>query len=234
MESDEAKWLKRVYSEAPKEGPCAKKVKFSVVQGEIGNRFAPTSYTPYAVSQVIHEAFPNSESKAYGKLRQKYIFGIQASSTSSSDVTLLLEKEHNRNSQLQLRVQELEARVIEQAQAVSSAPTRNSLVQQMDDLLTNGCQVIHGPDTPERFQQFSIDSVIDEIRVLAPDVYKLFMELGNTDRNIPLHGGHDAEKVRAVTSVCTLLKARSVRVKGIQLLISFMLIARATSRQVSI
>ena len=105
MESDEAKWLKRVYSEAPKEGPCAK-VKFSVVQGEIGNRFAPTSYTPYAVSQVIHEAFPNSESKAYGKLRQKYIFGIQASSTSSSDVTLLLEKERNRNSQLQLRVQE--------------------------------------------------------------------------------------------------------------------------------
>ena len=63
MESDEAKWLKRVYSEAPKEGPCAKKVKFSVVQGEFGNRFAPTSYTPYAVSQVIHEAFPNSESK---------------------------------------------------------------------------------------------------------------------------------------------------------------------------
>ena len=65
MESDEAKWLKRVYSEAPKEGPCAK-VKFSVVQGEIGNRFAPTSYTAYAVSQVIHEAFPNSESKLTG------------------------------------------------------------------------------------------------------------------------------------------------------------------------
>ena len=116
------------------------------MQGEIGNRFAPTSYTPYAVSQVIHEAFPNSESKAYGKLRQKYIFGIQASSTSSSDVTLLLEKERNRNSPLQLkvqeleaRVQELEARVIEQEQAASSAPTHNSLVQQMDDILTKGC-----------------------------------------------------------------------------------------------
>ena len=144
--------------------------------------------------------------------------------TSSSDVTLLLEKERNRNSQLQRSVQELEARVIEQEQAASSAPTHNSLVQQMDDILTKGCQVIHGPDTPEHFQQFSIDSVID--------VYKLFMELGNTDRNVPLHGGHDAEKVRAVTSVCTLLKARSVRVKGIQLLISFMLIARATSRKV--
>ena len=39
-------------------------------------------------------------------------------------------------------------------------------------------------------------------------------------------------EIKAVTSLCSLLNARSVRTKGLQLLISMMLVARATSKQV--
>ena len=73
-----------------------------------------------------------------------------------------------------------------------------------------------------------MEEVLGEIETHAPDVMHLLRALGNTERNV----GSDDE-LKAVTSLCTLLKARSQRVKGMQLLMSYMLIARATSKQVS-
>ena len=80
-----------------------------------------------------------------------------------------------------------------------------------------------GPNTIQHFHEFSMDSVISELQAYAPDVHRLF----TSDDSRPC-----VEEIRATTSLCALLKARSARVKGIQLLLAFMLIARATHRQV--
>ncbi len=95
-------------------------------------------------------------------------------------------------------------------------------------------QVAHGPDSPEHFDSFSIDTVITELKTHVPDLHRLFMTLGDVERNKKDADARPVEETRAVTSLCALLKARSVRVQGIQLLLGFMLVARSTNRQVSI
>ena len=72
--------------------------------------------------------------------------------------------------------------------------------------------------------------MITELKSNAHYLYQLMVTLGKTERNQT--PGINTEQRRAIMSICTLLKARSVRVKGVQLLISLMLIARATNRQV--
>ena len=64
---------------------------------------------------------------------------------------------------------------------------------------------------------------------------KLVMQLGQTDRytsdlsgSAPFNSG----ELKALMSLFTLVKCRSTKVLGIQLLITFMLIARSASRQV--
>ena len=90
-----------------------------------------------------------------------------------------------------------------------------------------------GPDTCENFDTFSINMDITELHCNAPDAYQLVMALGMTDRNWASEDDSvTVEQLHAIMSKCTLLKARSVRVKGVQLLISLMLIARSTNRQV--
>lgn len=49
-----------------------------------------------------------------------------------------------------------------------------------------------------------------------------------------VNGSTNTEEVKTVTSICALLNARSTRVKGIQLLINMMLIARLTSKHISL
>ena len=46
--------------------------------------------------------------------------------------------------------------------------------------------------------------------------------------------GIPGEELKGVMALCTLLNAKSVRVKGLQLMISLMLVARGAGRQVSI
>ena len=90
----------------------------------------------------------------------------------------------------------------------------------------------HGPNTVNHFEEFSIDVVIAELKRNAPDVHKLFSILGQTNRH---DDGDDLKRLsqlRVMTSMTTLLKCRSVKVLGVQLLIVFMLIARSTSKQV--
>jgi hypothetical protein len=93
--------------------------------------------------------------------------------------------------------------------------------------------VIQGPDTIDHLHEFSIDSIISDLRQHSPDLYSLFLKIGNTRRNTCDDKGLSTEDIKAVASLCTLLNARSNRVKGLQL-INLMLITRATSRQVSI
>ena len=95
------------------------------------------------------------------------------------------------------------------------------------------CSQEHGPDTVERFEQFSMSAVISELQSNCPELYKLVQQLGSTQRNAR-DGARPDEELKAVMALCTLLNARSARTKGLQLMVSLMLVARATGRQVGI
>jgi len=102
--------------------------------------------------------------------------------------------------------------------------TTSKIMQQMDILLQNGCQIIHGPDTSDHFPEFTMDAVIGEAQSIAPDVYQFFAQLGNTDRN-KSDDEISVEERKVIMSLCIVLNARSRFANGLQLLLSIMLIA---------
>ena len=67
-------WLKDHFHETPTSGPEAKKVKFSDHKDELETQFTSTKFSPYAVSHLIRDTFPNTISKSAGKSRQQYVF----------------------------------------------------------------------------------------------------------------------------------------------------------------
>ena len=223
-------WLKRSYNTTPLEGPDAKRVKFSDVHESLTAQFPSDRISVIACSTAVQEAFPHSQRKRIGKERQHYITGIEkAIQQQSSDPMQILQAE---KEQLSIKVQHLEARVQElEAKNVPSISS-HLLAQQMDSLLQHGHHIIHGPNTPDHFHNFSMEAIIDEIRTSAPSVYELFLHLGDTGRNV-IGESTSAEQRKAIMSLCTVLNARSQKVNGMQLLLSLMLIARATSKQVS-
>ena len=92
---------------------------------------------------------------------------------------------------------------------------------QVDHLVSSSHAVYHDPNTIDNFDHFSIDTITKEF---APDVFKLLTEIG--DRS------EDDVDVKVVTAMSGLVKLRSRKALGLQLLTSFMLLSRGTSRQV--
>ena len=60
------------------------------------------------------------------------------------------------------------------------------------------------------------------------------MQLCGVHQNVPPDSSTSIKEIKGVISLCTVLNARSNRVKGVQLLVSMMLIARSTSKQVHV
>ena len=89
----------------------------------------------------------------------------------------------------------------------------------------------HSPNTVENFHNFSIESVISELQKHTPDVFQLLQQLGATSDHES--EGHTVHDLRPLMAIIALLKNRSVRVLGVQLLLTFTLIARATNKQVN-
>lgn len=72
-----------------------------------------------------------------------------------------------------------------------------------------------------------------DIQAKAPNLYSLFWDLGDTKRNERDDNTITQEEIKAITtSVCTLANSRSQRIKGMQLFLRLMLIARAVNKQV--
>ena len=95
------------------------------------------------------------------------------------------------------------------------------------------CQ--RGPDTLLRLDEISFDSIIDEFQSYTQELYHLFLQLGDSKRHqLPQQSALTVQEIKTVTSMCTIFNARSQRFKGLQLLISMMLIARGTGKQVNI
>ena len=131
-------------------------------------------------------------------------------------------------TELKLRISQLE----EQLQARLTATS--SLTTQADLLLHDDLSVYHGPNKISHFNEFSLESVRSELKQNAPSLYQLFTALS---RNTAVGDQHNSEDechddMKAITSLSVLLKSRSVKVLGLQLLIGMMLVGRATSRRV--
>ena len=106
------------------------------------------------------------------------------------------------------------------------------LDDQMQTLLQSNMCSFHGPDTVDHFHRFSLDTVIAELHTAAPDVVELFQHLAKGDRFEDDDELSRIVQIRSTTALCTLLKGRSVKLLGLQLLFSFMLIEQAASKQV--
>ena len=179
---------------------------FSDLQHELSTHFTSTAFNSRMVSQEIKTAFPNTFSKAVGSAQTKHIFGIECVASASLPST---SETPEREAQLiRQKVQQLEARVRELEQP-------SKLFLEMNGLLTPNLSLYHGPNTIENFDKFSMDDLVGELVKLAPNLYKLFQTLGQTHR----HGEGEGGDVMAVMSLCTLLKCRSQKVLGVQLLI---------------
>ena len=89
------------------------------------------------------------------------------------------------------------------------------LDSQIRHLTSPSTLVSHGPDSPEQLEKFTLDAVIAELRILAPDLLNLFCTLGETRRNANEEQGLMTEDIKALCSLCILLNARSMRVKGL-------------------
>ena len=205
----------------------------SDIHQQIAQQFPSDPIDHGQVGRLIMKAFPNAQSKRIGE-EKTFIVGIELCATlqpTSESPEALLQVEKARSEQLSLQVQMLEARVRELEQRPLQH-TYNPLLKQVEAVFREGQNVLHGPDTPTRFDNFSLAAVTDELRTFAPDLFSLLNRLAKSQRN-EASEEVTVEQRKVVMSLCTLLNARSQRVKGLQLLISFMLVARATSKQVS-
>lgn len=256
IESEVKKWLKRLYTQGASSGPEAKKVKFSDVKQEIGRHCPSSSVSNYMLSRIISEEFPSSKSVKLGKQRQVYIVGVDrlelpGASTSaaadSDDFSECLRSALNKNDDLQRentilqqRVEDLQLQNDDLHEELDGLRQReHSLVStalldsQIGRLLSSSLSVFHGPNTVEHFEEFSVDAVIADLQTNAPDVVQLFNMLGVTHRHDDGDELVSFSQLRVMTSLTTLLKCRSIQVLGVQLLLTFMLIARSTSKQVN-
>lgn len=157
-------------------------------------------------TNVVQEVFPRMERTRIGKQRLSYMVGIEELHTDCTD-TLQAENVQPRATvhQLQERIRQLET---ESSASASTCVCNSLLMQQMDSLTQHGHQILHGPNTPARFPEFSIKDITEEIRKNAPDVYQLFLRLGDTDRNPTDSNEPPVKQGKAIMSLCTILNAR--------------------------
>ena len=159
-------------------------------------------------------------------LRQK----LEQQQSLSSEAAAEFQHEREKREALECEVSALKQRLEQQPR--SQDEYKQMLVSEIDRVLWSKQSLVHGPDTVTHFDEFSMVSIVSELKAVCPEVYHLIQELGNTQRHA-IEGDIPTEELKGVMAVCTLLNARSARVKGLQLMISLMLIARGAGRQVN-
>ena len=98
----------------------------------------------------------------------------------------------------------LEIELDKRSEVQSVADYRVSLCAEIDDAVCSRQMLLHGPDTVEHFEQFSMSAVIAELQSSCPEVYKLVQQLGSTQRNAR-NGALPDEELNGVMAICTLL-----------------------------
>lgn len=126
---------------------------------------------------------------------EAYIGGGTESTSVISTADLLVEIQ-----QLKDRVAELEKK------------SELVLCHQADELIHHESAVTQSASL-EAFHQLDLESIITELQIRAPDLYHLFMTLGDTKRN----QDKDEVTTEEIKAMCSILNARSARTKGLQL-----------------
>ena len=157
-------------------------MKFFDLKNELETQFAFTNFSSYAVNHLVKETFPNTVSKPSGKSKNHYFFGLahkvpisathsstsgahatpSTSSLSPSPSTFFQQSETVdlllKCSRMEEEVQELEKEC------------HGSMVRQADSIILHKCSVTQGPDTIDHFHEFSIDSIVSDLREQSPDL----------------------------------------------------------------
>ncbi len=220
--------LQRNLIEGPTAGPHISRIRFFELQEMILEAFPTDSCSAVEVSRLLHSAFPSALVKRETKgKKETYYIGVErfvGSLTSTESLEDLLRQERAVNKMLMARVQQLEQH-IQPVRCIVPYQAEFSL------LLSESSMLSSGPNTLENLKNFSLSTLIEDVRNKAPDLFDIFQHLGDTQRN---RTNDDAthEDIKALTSLCVLANARSQRVKGLQLFLSIMLIARAVNKQV--
>ena len=173
-----------------------------------------------------------------GEKRHKYMYGIEINREVESgstphwtlQVTALdqsLQQERMTTECLRQQLQQVKQQLDELKLQQQTSITLNKLDYQIFNLTCT----FHGPNTVDHFNGLSLDTVISESPTTAPE---LFRHMSNGDRFENNRELSRLIQTRSTTALCTLLKARSVNMPGIQLLFSFMLIGQSASKQVRV
>ena len=149
---------------------------------------------------MVKQTFPLSQSKRASKSYTKHVFGIELAGA-SSDAMLSLKSERARNAELMEKVCILKARLLELEKSSLSM-----YGHKVDEVLKKGSFVTQGPDTVDKFANFSLDVIISELQQYAPDLFSHFMELGETPSKIGAQRG--SKDIRA-TVISTVLSPGS-------------------------
>lgn len=192
--------------------------------------------TPIEAHKILIEAFPSVQHKRMTKsgVKSTFLVGVSmATSTPSSSSSSLPD---NERQQLLRSISELEQEVACLKLEVLNLKTSQHLVDQAEKALSLAPNSSKGPDSHDRLPDFNIDTIINELTECSPQLYQVFQMVGDTARSSIKAGDSNlsVEQMKTIMALCTVLNARSNRFKGMQLLLSFMLIARGTSKQVNV
>lgn len=89
-----------------------------------------------------------------------------------------------------------------------------------------------GPNTVSRMAEFGLDTLVTDLEMYSPVLLQLFRQLGDTSRNRRMRDGClCVEEMKSIISLCILLSARSNRFKGLQLLLSMVLVGKGAGKQ---
>ena len=231
--------LKQQLIATPVEGNSTRRVRFTVLHEMLQSQYPSSRISAIEAKKTIQEAFPHVESKRSTHQKSTYIVGVElrpapASVTSPPKAEAREPGPTCSQKELIERIQVLEGRVRELESSRNDTITgfRNHLAMEADQVISYNEQVFHGPDSTDNLAKFSLDTLVDELRSQAPSLYGLLQEVGHTSRNHSATEGICTEELKTVTSMCVLLNARTNRCNGMQLLMSLMLIVRATNKQV--
>ena len=171
------------------EAPPEKRIRFYEVHDKLHNQF---NVSATHTAKVLKAAFPQTERKRVGREKHSYYTRItwkappvsshpqpppQLVGASPSSLPLGLvpvtqpPPEPPSVAQLLARNYELESRVKHLEERMEKMVSAAQIEQEVAFLVQSEGQVVYGPDTPERFQSFSLDQVSREVQSGAPTLY---------------------------------------------------------------
>ena len=149
-------------------------VQLSILHSMVATRFPRSNISVIATSCPVTDVFPNVRVKRVGKkvllpsLAQLCSWNLQWNETGEQLLSWKLT---------------CKKRVPAESEVQSTAQYQQLLCSEVDSAVCSRQMLLHGPDTVERFAEFSMSAVITELQASCPPLYQLVQQLGCTPRN---------------------------------------------------